>query len=82
MSRNSEKNERILTTAQAVNEALQVMGARDENVILFAEGVDDPSSVYGTTKSLVPTLGKNRVIEMPVAENGLCGVAIGAAMRG
>ncbi len=82
MSRDSEKNERILTTAQAVNEALQVMGARDENVMLFAEGIDDPSSVYGTTKGLVPTFGKNRVIEMPVAENGLCGVAIGAAMRG
>lgn len=75
-------NERILTTAQAINEALQVMGARDKNVLLFAEGVDDPSAVYGTTKGMVPTYGSHRVIEMPVAENGLCGVAIGAAIRG
>lgn len=75
-------NERILSTAQAINEALQVMGERDKNVLLFAEGVDDPSAVYGTTKGMVPIYGRDRVIEMPVAENGLCGVAIGAAMRG
>ena len=31
---------------------------------------------------MVPIYGRDRVIEMPVAENGLCGVAIGAAMRG
>ena len=50
-------NERILSTAQAINEALQVMGARDKNV-LFAEGVDDPSAVYGTTKGMVPIYGR------------------------
>lgn len=81
-SYNTKENERILTTSQAINEALQVMGARDSNVILFAEGINDPSAVYGTTKGMVPTFGKDRVIEMPIAENGLCGVAIGAAMRG
>ena len=73
-------NERILSTAQAINEAC-VMGERDKNAF-FAEGVDDPSAVYGTTKGMVPIYGRDRVIEMPVAENGLCGVAIGAAMRG
>ena len=82
MTSSKKNNERILSTAQAINEALQVMGARDKNVLLFAEGVDDPSAVYGTTKGMVPIYGRHRVIEMPVAENGLCGVAIGAAMRG
>ena len=58
-------NERTLSTAQAINEALQVMGARDKNVI-FLLRVDDPSAVYGTTKGMVPIYGRDRVIEMPL----------------
>lgn len=75
-------NDRILTSAQAINEALKIAGQRDENILLFAEGVNDPSAVYGTTKELMDIYGCNRTIEMPIAENGLCGVAIGAAMHG
>ena len=65
-----------------MNEALAVIGQRNKDVLLFAEGVDDPSAIYGTTKNLTPIYGKERMIEMPIAENGLCGVAIGAAMAG
>lgn len=74
--------ERIITSGQAINEALAVMGERDKDVLLFAEGIDDPSAIYGTTKNLSGIYGKDRIIEMPIAENGLCGVAIGAAMSG
>ena len=78
----SKRDENLVTTSEAIRDALTVMGERDQNVILFAEGVADPSAVYGTTKNLTQVYGKDRMIEMPVAENGLCGVAIGAAMRG
>lgn len=74
--------ERIINSGQAINEALAIMGERDKNVLLFAEGIDDPSAIYGTTKNLRPIYGDDRIIEMPIAENGLCGVAIGAAMSG
>ncbi len=74
--------ERIISSGQAINEALRIMGERDKDVLLFAEGIDDPSAIYGTTKGLRPTYGDDRIIEMPIAENGLCGVAIGAAMMG
>ena len=73
---------RIISSSEAINEALSIAGKRDENVLLFAEGVDDPSSVYGTHRGLIDVYGNERMIEMPVAENGLCGVAIGAAMHG
>lgn len=73
---------RIISTGEAIREALSEVGARDPSVLLFAEGIDDPSSIYGTTKNLAQVYGGERLIEMPVSENGLCGVAIGAAMMG
>ncbi len=74
--------ERIISSGQAINEAFAIMGERNKDVLLFAEGIDDPSAIYGTTKNLSGIYGKDRIIEMPIAENGLCGVAIGAAMCG
>ncbi len=74
--------ERIITSGQAINEAFALIGERNKDVLLFAEGIDDPSAMYGTTKNLSGIYGKDRIIEMPIAENGLCGVAIGAAMSG
>ena len=76
------KNQKIMTTAEAINDALNIAGNRDHDVLLFAEGVNDPSAIYGTTKNLDKVYGKDRMIEMPISENGLCGVAIGAAMHG
>ncbi|MBD20943.1 MAG: alpha-ketoacid dehydrogenase subunit beta [Rhodospirillaceae bacterium] len=76
------EGDRILSTSQAINEALAEVGARNKDVLLFAEGIDDPSAVYGTTKDLRKIYGDARIIEMPVAENGLCGVAIGASICG
>ena len=74
--------ERIISSGQAINEAFAQIGERNKDVLLFAEGIDDPSAIYGTTKNLTGIYGKERIIEMPIAENGLCGVAIGAAMAG
>jgi len=47
---------------------------------VVGEGVADPKAIFGTTKGLVQKYGPDRVIEMPVAENGLTGVAIGSAL--
>jgi pyruvate dehydrogenase E1 component beta subunit len=74
--------ERIISSGDAINEAFAIIGERNKDVLLFAEGIDDPSAMYGTTKNLRPVYGDDRIIEMPIAENGLCGVAIGAAMSG
>ena len=48
----------------------------------MGEGVTDPKGTFGTTAGLVERFGPRRVLEMPVAENGFTGVAIGAAMMG
>ena len=73
---------KLITPGDAIREGLAEAGKKDKNVLLFAEGIDDPSSVFGTTKDLKQVYGEDRIIEMPVSENGLCGVAIGAALMG
>ncbi len=75
-------NERVISFQQAVNEALDISVARDPNVLLMGEGINDPSSFWGTTKGIAERHGSQSVLEIPVAENGMVGVAIGAAMAG
>jgi pyruvate/2-oxoglutarate/acetoin dehydrogenase E1 component len=75
-------SERIIAAAQAIREALaEALQARPE-VYLLGEGVADPGGIFGTTKGLVDEFGPDRVVEMPVSENGLTGIAIGTALMG
>ncbi len=74
-------SERILTSAQAINEALAIMGERDKNVLLMGQGIDDKGAFYGTTNGLRPIYG-DRLIETPVSENAMVGVAVGLALCG
>jgi pyruvate dehydrogenase E1 component beta subunit len=73
---------RILSTGDAIREGLTEVAKKDPAVIFLAEGVADPTAVFGTIKDLPKHIAPERIIEMPVSENGLCGVAIGAAMMG
>jgi len=73
---------KLITTGEAIRDGLAEAGKANRDVLLFAEGLADPSSVYGTTRDLAQIYEPSRMIEMPISENGLCGVAIGAAIMG
>jgi pyruvate/2-oxoglutarate/acetoin dehydrogenase E1 component len=75
-------NENILTTAGAIREGLLQAAEHDQNVIFMAEGVKEPTGFFGTLSGFDREIDSNRLIEMPIAENGLIGIAIGAAMSG
>jgi pyruvate/2-oxoglutarate/acetoin dehydrogenase E1 component len=73
---------RILSAAAAIHEAtVQAMRA-DRRVIVLGEGVNDPKAIFGTTAGLVKEFGAGRSLEMPLAENGFTGMAVGAALLG
>lgn len=74
--------ERIITAAEAIREAHRISLLDRPDVYLMGEGVADPGGIFGTTKGLVDEFGPDRVVEMPVAENGLTGIAIGSALMG
>jgi acetoin:2,6-dichlorophenolindophenol oxidoreductase subunit beta len=74
--------ERVLTCAEAIREALQQEMERDPAVVVMGMGVDDPKGIFGTTKGLVDRFGSDRVFDTPLSEDGMTGVAIGAALAG
>lgn len=73
---------RMINGATAILEATAQALETDPRVFVMGEGATDPKGIFGTTAGLVDRFGRDRVLEMPVAENGWTGVAIGAAMMG
>ncbi|MCK4951759.1 MAG: alpha-ketoacid dehydrogenase subunit beta [Gammaproteobacteria bacterium] len=74
--------DRILSYAEAIREAtFQAMEDNDQ-VIVIGEGVPDPKNIFGTTIGLQEKFGPDRVFDMPLSENGVTGICIGAAQAG
>jgi acetoin:2,6-dichlorophenolindophenol oxidoreductase subunit beta len=73
---------RLLSMSAALLEATERCLRTDPRVYLMGEGVADPKGIFGTTSGLAQKFGPQRVVEMPIAENGLTGIAIGSALRG
>ncbi len=73
---------RSLKFAEALLEASDQALASDPTVYLMGIGVPDPKGIFGTTKGLIEKYGPERVLDMPVAENGMTGIAIGSAIGG
>lgn len=74
--------ERSLAYADAIREATEQEMERDPSVIVLGLGVDDPKPIYGTTRGLAAKFGTDRVFNTPLSEDGMTGVAIGAALAG
>ena len=77
-----KKLERRLCYADAIREATDQVMQKLSNIIVIGEGVPDPMSIFNTTAGLREKYGKNRVFDMPLSENGMTGVCIGAALNG
>ncbi|MBE9527888.1 MAG: alpha-ketoacid dehydrogenase subunit beta [Proteobacteria bacterium] len=73
---------RGLTYRDAILEASTQLLESDKEFFIMGEGVDDPGGVFGTTKGLTEKFGAERVMDTPLAENGITGVAMGAALTG
>lgn len=66
----------------AVNDALLLEMRRDERVFVIGEDVGVIGGVFRATSGLLAQFGSERVIDSPLSESGIVGVAIGAAMYG
>ena len=65
-----------------INQALLDIAAEQKNSVFFAQGISDPNGVFGTLNGLGQVVESARLIEMPVAETGGIGTAIGLAIYG
>lgn len=73
---------REISFAQAICEATSQCMEADASVYIMGLGVPDPGNIFGTTKGLREKFGATRVLDMPIAENGMTGIAIGTAIAG
>lgn len=73
---------RVTSYVAAINEALALALDGDPSVFVLGQGVDDPSSMFGTTRGLQARFGRGRVFDTPLSEEAMMGVAAGAAMNG
>jgi pyruvate dehydrogenase E1 component beta subunit len=76
---------RTLTYSAALNEALREEMARDPSVFVMGEDVaawGEGGGVFGVTKGLAEEFGRERVRDTPISEEGIVGLAVGAAATG
>ena len=71
-----------LRYVDALNLAHHEEMARDERVVLLGEDVGRKGGVFGVTMGLYEKFGEERVIDSPLAESSIAGVAIGMAANG
>jgi len=71
-----------MTMVQALNLALAQEMARDDAVVLLGEDVGKDGGVFRVTDGLLDTFGQERVIDTPLAETAIVGMAIGMAIHG
>ncbi len=73
---------RQISYDRAINEALHQVIEKDTRVFLIGQGITSPWYVGNTTIGLIDRFGPRRIIDTPVSENGVTGVAVGAALAG
>lgn len=76
------ESKRELKYAEAEKEVLIHKMTQDNNMLMMGQGINDEDALFGVTTGLHKIFGKERIFDTPIAENGMMGVAIGAAMSG
>jgi pyruvate/2-oxoglutarate/acetoin dehydrogenase E1 component len=66
----------------AINEAIREEMERDENVLLIGEDVGVPGGSFGASRGLYDLFGPDRVVDTPISEAAITGLAAGAAACG
>jgi pyruvate dehydrogenase E1 component beta subunit len=71
-----------MTYRDACREALRDALRADRRVLLMGEDVGKYGGCYAVSKGLLEEFGPQRVIDTPLAEAGIAGIGIGAALAG
>lgn len=66
----------------ALLETMSYAMAEIPNSLLMGQGVDDHKGLFGSATGLAQKYGPDRVMDMPLCEEGMTGIAVGAAMNG
>ncbi len=71
-----------ITLIEAVTQALAYEMQQNNDVIVFGEDIAENGGVFRATVGLLEKFGKERVLDTPLAESMIVGLAIGMAAQG
>jgi len=71
-----------MTMVQAIQDALRVALREDSRVVVLGEDVGKAGGVFRVTEGLQAEFGEERIVDTPLAENGIVGSAIGMGLYG
>ena len=72
----------VKTVIEAVREGIREEMQRDPAVFVLGEDVGRRGGVFLATQELIDEFGPSRVMDTPLAEASIMGIALGAAFRG
>ncbi|HNW58740.1 MAG TPA: alpha-ketoacid dehydrogenase subunit beta [bacterium] len=70
------------TYLQAITDAMREELQRDSRVFLLGEDIGIYGGAFKVTKGLIEEFGEERVMDTPISEAAIIGVAVGAALTG
>ena len=73
---------KVLNNVEAVRETLYEALKSDDRTIILGEDVGERGNVFLITKDFINEFGPQRVIDTPIAEASIVGIAVGMAMEG
>ena len=71
-----------MTVLEAAREAMREEMRRDSSVFIMGEDIAARGGVFLATDGFLEEFGEERVIDTPLAESAIAGIALGAAMHG
>jgi len=70
------------TMVEAIRLAMKEEMERDEDVVVIGEDVGEYGGAFKATEGLFEQFGEMRVVDMPISESAIVGVALGMSMMG
>ena len=77
-----DAGERELTMSRAMVEAIATEMRGNEEVFLMGEDVADYGGIFDSTQGLLEEFGRDRIMDVPIAETSFIGAGVGAAQAG
>jgi pyruvate dehydrogenase E1 component beta subunit len=77
-----EDRAEVCTYRDAIQRCMREALAGHPHTVILGQGVDDHKGTFGSTLGLAEEFGSERVMDTPLAEEGMTGVAVGAALNG
>jgi 2-oxoisovalerate dehydrogenase E1 component beta subunit len=72
----------VMNNVEAVRATLYEAMKNDDRTIIIGEDVGPRGNVFLITKDFIEEFGESRVIDTPIAEASIVGIAVGMAMEG